>query len=187
MKIKYGLGLLITLFGAVYHSPGTIARSEVLLPELSIERIAPPDEMIREVFVYINQARSKPCKCGNKRYGAVPPLVYNEKLAAAAQNHTNWMASTLKLSHTQPKRNVANAWDRIAQQDYKWSLVEENIAAGQPTAREVVDDWIKSPGHCKNLMDGAIKEVGVGFKYTASGNYHYYWTADFATSQQKSL
>ena len=90
------------------------------------------------------------------------------------------MASTLKLSHTETSRDAANSWDRINREGYLWSRVAENIAAGQSTAREVVDAWLQSPGHCRNLMDGSVKEVGIGLTYTASGKYHYYWVTDFA-------
>jgi uncharacterized protein YkwD len=36
----------------------------------------------------------------------------------------------------------------------------------------VVDNWLKSPGHCKNIMNKAFKEVGVG----RVGDY---WTQNF--------
>ncbi|MBD2755455.1 CAP domain-containing protein [Spirosoma validum] len=166
MKKTFCFALLVTL-------------SSVVLP--SAAQTTSPEKVLQDVFTYINQARSKSCQCGNKRYPAVAPLAYNEKLTAAAQQHANWMASVQKLSHTQPKRDVANSWDRINREGYRWSLVEENIAAGQMTAREVVDGWIKSPGHCKNLMDGSVKEIGIGLAYTTSGKYHYYWVTDFAT------
>ena len=50
----------------------------------------------------------------------------------------------------------------------------ENIANGYTAERSVVDGWIKSPGHCKNLMNKAYKEMGVAKIGT-------YWTQEFAT------
>jgi uncharacterized protein YkwD len=38
----------------------------------------------------------------------------------------------------------------------------------------VIDGWLKSPGHCKNLMDKSYKEMGVAKVGT-------YWTQEFAT------
>jgi len=182
MKKKQGFGLLIALLGAVSYPSVTIAlKPEPAAIVPSTKHGIPPAGVIQEVFVYLNQARSTACKCGNKRYPAVAPLVYNETLAAAAQKHANWMASALKLTHTEPKRDAATSGERLMQAGYRWSVVAENIAAGQPTAREVVDAWLTSPGHCKNLMDNAVKEIGIGFAYTDSGKYHYYWATDFAT------
>jgi hypothetical protein len=37
---------------------------------------------------------------------------------------------------------------------------------------EVMNGWIKSPGHCKNLMNPQFKEVGVAEDHT-------YWVQDF--------
>lgn len=166
MKKTYCYKLLIALLGMVVPSAA---------------QTAPSQAVIQEVFTYVNQARAKPCRCGTKKYPAVAPLVYNEKLTIAAQKHAGWMASALKLSHTEPKRDAANPWDRITREGYSWSLVAENIAAGQPTAREVVDAWLESPDHCKNLMNGLVKEAGIGLQYTPNGRYHYYWVTDFAT------
>ena len=50
----------------------------------------------------------------------------------------------------------------------------ENIATGYTSEREVVDAWIKSPGHCKNIMNKAYKEMGVA----RVGNY---WTQEMAS------
>ncbi|GAB4021241.1 CAP domain-containing protein [Spirosoma koreense] len=175
MNKKYGLGLLFALFGATSYP----AESLVIAPSATFA--TPPTGMLQEVFTYLNQARSKPCRCGNRVYPAAAPLKYNEKLTAAAQKHADWMASALKLSHTEPARDSRDAAKRITQEGYVWSVVAENIAAGQPTARDVMDAWLNSPGHCQNLMNGAIKEVGIGYRYTSDGKYHAYWVTDFGS------
>ncbi|UFH52169.1 CAP domain-containing protein [Spirosoma sp. KNUC1025] len=183
--MKNSVGLVITLLGSVYYPPSVVVTEPQTPVTTSIHaRTMPPETMVQEVFAYFNQVRSKSCKCGTKRYSAASPLVYNEKLANAAQKHASWMASSLKLTHSEPQRELANAGKRLTQAGYQWSVVAENVAAGQPTAREVVDAWIQSPGHCKNLMDPAVKEVGIGFTYTNSGTYHYYWVADFAAPRK---
>lgn len=41
---------------------------------------------------------------------------------------------------------------RITGAGFAWSAVAENIALGQPTAREAVKDWLASQGHCVNLL-----------------------------------
>jgi uncharacterized protein YkwD len=50
----------------------------------------------------------------------------------------------------------------------------ENIAFGQRSEREVMQGWLSSPGHCKNIMSKTFKEMGV----SRVGDY---WTQVFAT------
>jgi len=45
---------------------------------------------------------------------------------------------------------------------------------GQQNEEEVMKSWLKSPGHCANIMNPNVTEVGVA----RSGNY---WTQLFAT------
>ena len=55
---------------------------------------------------------------------------------------------------------------------YKSFMVGENIARGQQSIQEVMDAWIKSPDHCRNLMNAGFKEIGVS-------QYNDYWVQDF--------
>ena len=61
--------------------------------------------------------------------------------------------------------------DRITAAGYD-SPGAENIAMGQPDAATVVQDWMESPGHRKNILDCSLTTIGVGL---ADG----YWTQDF--------
>jgi uncharacterized protein YkwD len=45
---------------------------------------------------------------------------------------------------------------------------------GYTTEKQVVDAWLKSPGHCKNIMNKNYKEMGVARVGT-------YWTQTFGT------
>jgi uncharacterized protein YkwD len=55
---------------------------------------------------------------------------------------------------------------------FKGIKVGENIAFGQQSIAEVMEGWLKSPGHCRNLMDPGFKEIGI-----AEDNK--YWVQDF--------
>ena len=39
--------------------------------------------------------------------------------------------------------------------------------------------WLKSEGHCRNIMNGSFKELGVGYAANASSSYRTYWVQDF--------
>ncbi len=66
---------------------------------------------------------------------------------------------------------------------YNWRAAGENIAAGYTTVRATVDGWLKSPGHCKNIMSANFTEVGVGYGYNANSTYKHYWVTDFGKRQ----
>jgi uncharacterized protein YkwD len=56
----------------------------------------------------------------------------------------------------------------------------ENIAGGQQTPQEVVDAWLRSPGHCRNIM-GDFTHLGVSYVNRPGTTYVNYWTQVFAT------
>jgi uncharacterized protein YkwD len=101
------------------------------------------------------------------------------KLRCAARVHSKDMAEEGFFSHT--NNDGATPWDRIKAAGYSFSTAGENIAAGYPNPQAVVEGWLDSPGHCKNIMSPAFTEIGVG--YYAGGAYDHYWTQAFATPQ----
>ena len=134
-----------------------------------------------EILTYLNQARSKSCLCGTTTYAATTPLALNNKLTAASDKHALDMATYNYFSHT--GRDGSKPWDRMTREGYIWRTAGENIAAGYTTARAVVDGWLKSPGHCANIMNPNFKEVGVGYATNASSTYRVYWVNDFGTQR----
>lgn len=47
---------------------------------------------------------------------------------------------------------------RRARAGYRYRMTGENIAAGQMTPDAAVGGWIRSPGHCANLMNSGYTE-----------------------------
>ncbi|RYC69460.1 CAP domain-containing protein [Spirosoma sordidisoli] len=133
----------------------------------------------QEVLTYINVARSKPCQCGTTTYPAVPALTLDSQLNSASDKHALDMATYNYFSHT--GRDGSQPWDRMTREGYIWRAAGENIAAGYSTTRAVVDGWLKSPGHCRNIMSANFKQVGVGYAYSATSTYRHYWVTDFGT------
>ena len=135
----------------------------------------------QEVLTFINQARSQPCLCGTTTYPAVPALVLDAQLNAASDKYAIDMATYNRFSHT--GRDGSQPWDRMTREGYIWRAAGENIAAGYSTTRAVVDGWLRSPGHCKNIMSPNFRDVGVGYGYSASSNYGHYWVTDFGAKR----
>jgi uncharacterized protein YkwD len=65
---------------------------------------------------------------------------------------------------------------------YNWRSIGENIAEGQLSVAEVVDTWMNSPGHRRNLLDPGFRELGVGLALgNGRGGYRVLWVQNFGT------
>ena len=90
----------------------------------------------------------------------VAALVRNTKLETAATKHSQEMEKTNVFSHK--GQNGSNAGQRISAEGYTWRTWGENIANGSLDEKSVMEGWISSEGHCKNIMNANFKEMGVG-------------------------
>jgi uncharacterized protein YkwD len=81
--------------------------------------------------------------------------------------------------------NGSTFTERIEATRYQWSNAAENIAAGYSSPEAVVEGWMNSQGHRDNILNCALREIGVGYYYLANDtgevNYRHYWTQVFAT------
>ncbi|HJU46085.1 MAG TPA: CAP domain-containing protein, partial [Chitinophagaceae bacterium] len=107
----------------------------------------------------VNDVRGKGCNCGATAMPPVAAVTWNNRLEAAARAHAEDMSKNNYFSHT--GLNGSTPGDRITAAGYEWQGYGENIAKGYPSEQAVVDAWIKSEGHCKNIMNGNFKEMGV--------------------------
>lgn len=111
------------------------------------------------------------------------PLVNNYKLATIAYLHSYNMASQDFYSHSYQGMSSGDRADKVG---YKWTLIAENIAAGQASSSEVVQAWIDSPGHRANLVRPELKDIGIGYFFIdpdiGNINYNRYWTQNLGTT-----
>lgn len=107
----------------------------------------------------VNSARTKGCNCGDKYFSPVPALAWNEQLEKAAIAHTKDMSQKKFFSHTGADGSTVAT--RMEKAGYKWISFGENIGLGYQSEQEAVEAWLKSPGHCKNMMSPKFKEIGV--------------------------
>ncbi|HEY9067720.1 MAG TPA: CAP domain-containing protein [Burkholderiaceae bacterium] len=108
----------------------------------------------------------------------VAPLAVNDQLAAAAHAFAGFMARTGRYGHEADGRQPTR---RAQAQGYAWCLVAENIAmqyssngfATGELAQRFVRGWIESPGHRRNLLDGAATETGVAVARSPTDGRYY--------------
>jgi uncharacterized protein YkwD len=62
--------------------------------------------------------------------------------------------------------------DLITSRLGKLHVAAENVASGPMDAREVVDGWLHSPGHRRNIM-GDFRLTGIGVAEAANGMLYF--------------
>ncbi|KAG6972385.1 hypothetical protein JG688_00004011 [Phytophthora aleatoria] len=122
----------------------------------------------------------------NKERAAVglPSLCMNTKLQSAAQKHSNDMAANNFMSHT--GSNGSSMSQRITASGFKWTAIAENVAAGQKDVTTMMQAWMNSAGHKKNILGSKYKMFGCGYAYNANSIYKRYWTQEFGTGSSES-
>jgi uncharacterized protein YkwD len=121
-------------------------------------------------------------------------LKWSDTLYAAAYEHSDDLAKSDTASHS--GSGTESDWtgmdmggqqstfvDRARNNGYTFSRLGENISMGthRDTIEKAVNSWLKSPGHCVNLMNPFYTEVGVGHVEKEGTTYRNYWTQVLGT------
>lgn len=108
-------------------------------------------------------------------YG-IKPLVWNDKLAKTAKEHSRDMIKRGFFSHENP--DGKSPFDRLKDANIRYTCAAENIAAGQSSPEMAVEEWMNSEGHKMNILNPSLTALGVGL--ARGGEYGIYWTQNFA-------
>jgi uncharacterized protein YkwD len=136
-----------------------------------------PDYAAREaeIVVIVNRYRAEGANCGGQEMPPAGPLTMDPNLQCAARVHTMDMAERDFFDHDNPDGDGPD--DRMEAAGYDGRGWGENIAAGNSTAEETMEQWMDSPGHCRNIMNDGYTLIGVG--YYPGGEYDHLWTQTF--------
>lgn len=116
-----------------------------------------------KVIELINQIRKS---------NGLTALTANADLCRVARYKSQDMLDKNYFSHTSPTYGSPFAMMKSFGISYR--TAGENIAYGYPTPEAVVDGWMNSEGHRKNILNSSFAEIGVG--YVSNGHY---WTQMF--------
>ncbi len=113
-----------------------------------------------DVLYYVNQFRHK------KR---LPPLTMNNYIAAEAERHSRDMASgRTAFGHG----GFDGRMHRIMNKFAPSGSGAENVAYGNVSAEAVVNMWIHSPGHRRNML-GNYNLTGIGIASGRGGTLYF--------------
>ncbi|SFA78228.1 CAP-associated N-terminal [Acetitomaculum ruminis DSM 5522] len=104
-------------------------------------------------------------------------LKWSTRAAKAARLHSKDMAQKNYFSHY--NKDGKDPFQRMDAQGIKYYVAAENLAAGFTNSASVMDSWIQSSGHRKNLLREGLKYLGVGIAYESNSNYYVYYTQNF--------
>jgi uncharacterized protein YkwD len=115
--------------------------------------------METEILQYVNDDR--------KDHGLVP-LQMNALESSLALKHSRDMAGgKVKFGHDGFSTRAKTIQKKLGS-----NAIGENVASGTMTAREVVDGWLNSPGHKKNI-EGNFTLTGIGFARDKKGDIYF--------------
>ncbi len=97
-------------------------------------------------------------------------LNYNAALAAAAQAHSQYLAST-PYAHPHRQRNGSLPQDRAAAAGYSGRVSENVVGSSTATLDWAYTWWLNSPTHYNNML-GSWTDIGVGFSSGAYGRWY---------------
>ena len=116
-----------------------------------------PDKSI--LLQLVNNARSEAQVCEVETLPAVPGILWSNTLETVAQKHCDDMDAAQRLSHRGTDGSFLD--ERLEREGYVATVWAENLAQGSLSEKEVMELWMDSPGHCENIMNAQVLEMGV--------------------------
>lgn len=126
------------------------------------------EKYMNEVLRLVNIEREK---------NGLSALVLDDKLNKAAKVRSDELTSY--YDHVRP--DGSSCFTAFKEAGASYSAAAENIAAGYKTPQDVVDGWMSSTGHRRNILTASFKKMGIGYTYASGGygGYRYYWAQLF--------
>ncbi|WP_425435924.1 CAP domain-containing protein [Metabacillus halosaccharovorans] len=107
-----------------------------------------------------------------RKKNGLPALKADTQLSGVAQKKSEDMRQNNYFSHTSP--TYGSPFDMMRDFGVTYKTAGENIAQGQRSAQEVVQAWMNSEGHRKNILSKDFTHIGIG--YDSNGHH---WTQMF--------
>ena len=125
----------------------------------------------REALARVNRAREEAHR---------PPVTEDPELDRAAQAHADDMIERGYYGHVSPQDVAPRDW--VEETAYPpFAFLAENIAKGLFTPTEVVERWLDSPHHRRNILDPRSRETGLGVAWgEVDGEPQVVWVQLFA-------
>lgn len=125
---------------------------------------------VEAILRLVNQARARSANCGGRYYRPAPPL----RLSGAARRWAHYVVHTGRFAYA---INGSTFVKRITAVCGRTAMAE-NIS-GNRSGKVTVRRLMRSPGHCRNIMNPAYRYIGIG--EAVGGRYGACWVQNFAS------
>jgi uncharacterized protein YkwD len=116
--------------------------------------------MSRQILVFVNEYR---------RTKGLPALEPNSFISSVALGHSrDMLTGKSPFGHDGFRQRINVISSRLG----KLHVAAENVASGPMGAREVVDGWLNSPGHRRNI-EGDFRLTGIGLAEGRNGMIYF--------------
>ncbi|MFD0682788.1 MULTISPECIES: CAP domain-containing protein [unclassified Paenibacillus] len=118
-------------------------------------------QFAQQVLDLVNQERSK---------AGLSSLSMSSELSNMAMVKAQDMYNNNYFDHNSPTHG--SPFDMMKEYGISYSTAGENIAKGQSTPTQVMNDWMNSPGHRANILNSSYTHIGVAY-------YNSEWVQEF--------
>jgi hypothetical protein len=164
------------------HDVGVFRRADELWVVFASRALLPDVEdaeaMAHRAAILVNAAREHGHRCGNRLWSPTNPIRLSATLSEIARQHALDMVRHHYFDHVD--LSGRSPVDRVKAAGYLEQRVAENIAYGTLSTEDAIAGWLNSPGHCENLMDPRVKEMGIAFAPGSGEHRELYWVQLFA-------
>ncbi|MGN7165995.1 CAP domain-containing protein [Paenibacillus cellulositrophicus] len=115
----------------------------------------------QQVLDLVNQERSK---------AGLGALSMDSKLSNMAMAKAKDMYDNKYFDHNSPTHG--SPFDMMKEYGITYNSAGENIANGQTSPQQVMQDWMNSPGHKANILNKSYTHIGIAF-------YNNEWVQEF--------
>lgn len=142
-----------------------------LLPLQARACTLPPaaESMVSATLAAINAERDR---------RGMAPLATDPRLTSAAQAHACDSATRGRMGHE--GSDGSTLADRVQREGYRYRSIAENVALGYPDPTAVVQGWMGSSGHRRNLLMRNARDAGIGLALGRDGALH--WVLNLGTA-----
>lgn len=99
------------------------------------------------------------------------PLATDPRLTSAAQAHACDSATRGRMGHE--GSDGSTLADRVQREGYRYRSIAENVALGYPGPAAVVQGWMGSSGHRRNILTRNARDAGIGLAVGRDGALHW--------------
>jgi len=118
-------------------------------------------QFAQQVLVIVNQERSK---------AGLSSLSMSGDLSNMAMVKAQDMYNNNYFDHNSPTHG--SPFDMMKEFGITYNTAGENIAKGQTTPSQVMNDWMNSPGHKANILNSSFTHIGIAY-------YNSAWVQEF--------